>query len=195
MQILLLGRYLVEPTRLTPIVSMALADPTKETVQPPEMHQLEGTLILGPFIAKGGFGSVHRGQWSLPGRAPTPVAIKKIDLSKEVGEKDIALKVRPSGLLLPWRYRCKQILGCSLQRIKRETFIWKAAQHPNILPFYGYQIGEERPLLVSPWCANGNLADYLQKNPDLTEQKKLELVSLIHFHVMFLGFGASPLPF
>lgn len=106
MQISLLGRHLVQPTRSTPAVTLvAVSDPTKETRHHPEMPQLEGVLRMGPFFAKGGSGSVHRGQWLPPGRAPTPVAIKKIDLS-EVGEKGVALKVKLSGYFT-MRDRCK----------------------------------------------------------------------------------------
>ncbi|KIO18809.1 hypothetical protein M407DRAFT_83536, partial [Tulasnella calospora MUT 4182] len=54
------------------------------------------------------------------------------------------------------------------QRIKRETAIWKAAEHPNILHFIGYQTVDGAPLLVSQWCRNGNLSAYLSRQPNIT---------------------------
>ncbi|KIO15690.1 hypothetical protein M407DRAFT_86686, partial [Tulasnella calospora MUT 4182] len=62
------------------------------------------------------------------------------------------------------------------QRIKRETVIWKAAEHPNVLALYGYKIIDEQPSLISPWCENGNLWSYLRKHPELTDIQKLEIL-------------------
>ncbi|KIO22949.1 hypothetical protein M407DRAFT_78662, partial [Tulasnella calospora MUT 4182] len=72
-------------------------------------------------------------------------------------------------------------------RIIREAVIWKTASHPNILPFLGYQIVGEVPMLVSPWCQNGNLATFVDSHPELTRNDKLKLLcdaarGLIHLH-------------
>ncbi|KAG8893895.1 hypothetical protein FRC01_013282, partial [Tulasnella sp. 417] len=74
------------------------------------------------------------------------------------------------------------------KRIRRETVIWKMATHPNILPFIGYQVDETgTPMLVSPWCQNGNLESYIKANPDLSRTDRLKLVhgaacGLAHLH-------------
>ncbi|KAG8946262.1 hypothetical protein FRC00_009706, partial [Tulasnella sp. 408] len=74
------------------------------------------------------------------------------------------------------------------QRIKRETVIWStAAQHPNVLPFIGYQIVDDVPMLVSPWCRNGDLLEYIENNTNLTRTEKIKLLSdaargLLHLH-------------
>ncbi|KIO31597.1 hypothetical protein M407DRAFT_67786 [Tulasnella calospora MUT 4182] len=76
-----------------------------------------------------------------------------------------------------------------MQRIQREIVIWKAAEHPNILQFYGYCIMDEKPLLISPWCEKGNLSSYLGEHPGLTEVQKLNVLrgaarGLAHLHCL-----------
>ena len=39
-------------------------------------------------------------------------------------------------------------------------------QHDNILPFYGVSTTLSDFCLVFPWYENGNIMDYLKKNPD-----------------------------
>lgn len=51
------------------------------------------------------------------------------------------------------------------------------ATHPNVLPFFGYQIVENVPMLVSPWCSNGDLARYVGTKPELARNEKIKLVS------------------
>ncbi|KAG9027828.1 hypothetical protein FS837_004158, partial [Tulasnella sp. UAMH 9824] len=71
-------------------------------------------------------------------------------------------------------------------RIKREMTIWSRTIHPNLHPFLGYRLGAQ-PRLISPWCRNGNLTDYLRANPGLSRMDKLELIyqaalGLNHLH-------------
>ncbi|KAF5362567.1 hypothetical protein D9756_002378 [Leucocoprinus leucothites] len=50
----------------------------------------------------------------------------------------------------------------------REAILWGQLHHPNIVPFYGvYYLNDShrRICLVSPWMEDGNVAEYLQKNP------------------------------
>lgn len=72
----------------------------------------------------------------------------------------------------------------TLQRIRRETVIWMAANHPNILQFIGYQICEGKPWLVSPWCQLGNLSRYIAENPKIKRVEKLKLASITHLFVL-----------
>ncbi|KAG8925204.1 hypothetical protein FRC00_004220, partial [Tulasnella sp. 408] len=60
-------------------------------------------------------------------------------------------------------------------RVKRETLIWSMVKHRNVLPFIGYQIVDEVPMIVSPWCKNGNLDIYTKAHPELRRSDKLEL--------------------
>ena len=63
----------------------------------------------------------------------------------------------------------KQLIG--------EAHLWSQLDHPNIMPFYGvcYGLGpESAPSLVSPFFSNGDLAGYLNNNPNAD---KMVLVS------------------
>ena len=42
----------------------------------------------------------------------------------------------------------------------------KQANHDNILPFYGVSTAISDFCLVFPWYDNGDIMDYLEKNPD-----------------------------
>ncbi|KAG8916482.1 hypothetical protein FRC00_012266, partial [Tulasnella sp. 408] len=127
---------------------------------------LPGTLQVDKRkLAAGAFADVHQGQWLRPGRRPVTVAIKRVTLpGKNIPEDQFQT------------------------RIKRETVIWKMAKHPNILPFIGYQVDKTgTPMLVSPWCQNGNLESYVEANPNLSRSEKLKLLhgaacGLAHLH-------------
>ncbi|KAG8916233.1 hypothetical protein FRC01_003284 [Tulasnella sp. 417] len=120
---------------------------------------LSGALERAKYIGAGRCGDVHQGSWTLPGKDPVLVAMKSIR-SKGKGQtsnestNELFVKIA-----------------------QRETVIWKATEHPNILQFYGYWIIDAKPLLISPWCENGNLSSYLAEHPGLTEAQKLNVVS------------------
>ena len=67
-----------------------------------------------------------------------------------------------------------------LQKILRETLIWRQLRHINILPFLCLHYpGNDlsRFGLVSPWMENGNLREFLRRVPG---ENKLRL-SLVSF--------------
>ena len=43
---------------------------------------------------------------------------------------------------------------------------WKHLQHPNILPLLGVTWNEHRFALVSEWMENGNVNEYIKRNPN-----------------------------
>lgn len=47
----------------------------------------------------------------------------------------------------------------------------KQLDHSNILPFYGVSTTFSDFCLVFPWYENGNIMDYLKKNPDINQFK------------------------
>ena len=51
--------------------------------------------------------------------------------------------------------------------------MWKALQHPNVLPLVGVTMSETQFAMVSDWMENGNISDYVKANP---EANRLELV-------------------
>ncbi|KAG8990129.1 U4/U6-U5 snRNP complex subunit lsm6 [Tulasnella sp. 427] len=121
---------------------------------------IEGILTKIEKIGSGGYAQVYHGVWKKTDGQVYVVAIKSIKGSlPENGEKATSEQTE------------------LMKRIKRETKIWKAAQHPNILPFYGYKIVTGEALLASRWCQNGSLDSYINKSETLQETEKLRLLS------------------
>ncbi|KAG8806256.1 hypothetical protein FRC17_005102, partial [Serendipita sp. 399] len=65
-------------------------------------------------------------------------------------------------------------------KIHRERVIWKALNHPNILPLVGYAEGDAHfepfGALVSPWCTNGDAAKFLAEHgPSLSLDQRITL--------------------
>ncbi|KIO32985.1 hypothetical protein M407DRAFT_65924, partial [Tulasnella calospora MUT 4182] len=63
---------------------------------------------------------------------------------------------------------------------------WRVITHPNLHPFLGYR-SQPEPMLISPWCHHGNIADYLERKPGLSRLDKLRLIcqaacGLEHLH-------------
>lgn len=56
----------------------------------------------------------------------------------------------------------------------------KQIEHNNILPFYGVSTTATDVSLVFPWYKNGNIENYLGKNPDIN---RYELVSTLKLTV------------
>jgi serine/threonine protein kinase len=59
------------------------------------------------------------------------------------------------------------------QTFCREALYWGRLDHPNILPFLGVDEKMFQPsfCLISPWMDNGNLMNFLEKNPDFDRLK------------------------
>ncbi|KAG8923926.1 kinesin motor protein cin8, partial [Tulasnella sp. 417] len=113
---------------------------------------ITGVLKKEVELARGGFGDVYRGSWVRPNAEPVLVVIKCI--RPHEGPQDDKFELR----------------------VKRETLIWGSVKHRNVLPFIGYQIVDNVPMLVSPWCKNGNLEIYTKAHPELTRDTKLGLL-------------------
>ncbi|KAG9036509.1 hypothetical protein FS837_001658, partial [Tulasnella sp. UAMH 9824] len=127
--------------------------------------KLEGTLAKIEKVGSGGYGDVFQGVWKKSDDEVVLVAIKSIRGSV-VAEKKVT---ETSG-------EADEDKNDFLTRIIRETTIWKVAQHPNILSFYGYQIVGEEAMLVSQWCKNGSLDSYIDKHKELKDTQKLKLL-------------------
>ncbi|CAG7855258.1 SubName: Full=Uncharacterized protein {ECO:0000313/EMBL:CCA75949.1}, partial [Serendipita indica DSM 11827] len=84
--------------------------------------------------------------------------------------------IRSGALLLRARVKVTQRQN-SQPRRRREVTIGKILQHPNVLPVHG--IVEDRMFgpfgaIVTPWCLNGNAAQYLHKHaPSPLERYRL----------------------
>ncbi|EGO26974.1 hypothetical protein SERLADRAFT_448085 [Serpula lacrymans var. lacrymans S7.9] len=57
-----------------------------------------------------------------------------------------------------------------LKRFSAEIIIWRQLSHPNLIPFYGVyylNASKTRICLISPWMQNGNVVQYLRREPDI----------------------------
>ena len=70
----------------------------------------------------------------------------------------------------------------------------KQLDHSNILPFYGASGSVADLSLVFPWYENGNIMDYLNKQPDIdrfalvsTFEQTLTLLALTRTHEQLSG--------
>ncbi|KAG8740919.1 hypothetical protein FRC10_003578 [Ceratobasidium sp. 414] len=92
-------------------------------------------------VAGGGFGDIYRGEL----RNGTAVAIKT--LRHHMLAQDTAPK--------------------ALKRAAREIYTWSKAQHKNVQELLGVIMFQGQLGMVSPWMDNGNLEEYIRKNPDV----------------------------
>ncbi|KAG8962650.1 hypothetical protein FRC05_005169 [Tulasnella sp. 425] len=120
-----------------------------------ESNQLKFTtevVDLSRFVRKqgdaahslAGFSDVWKGEMTETGK---PIAIKVLRVASTDNPDD------PQ----PGRLRV---------RFDRELTIWMECQHPRVLELLGYAYIEGIPCLISPWCSNGNIMEYLAKNPN-----------------------------
>ncbi|KAF8216023.1 hypothetical protein K438DRAFT_621510 [Mycena galopus ATCC 62051] len=56
-------------------------------------------------------------------------------------------------------------INSALKEFGREALIWRQLCHPNLLPFFGLYYIDGRLCLISPWMENGNVMEYLRRNP------------------------------
>ncbi|KAF7354913.1 Protein kinase domain-containing protein [Mycena sanguinolenta] len=54
----------------------------------------------------------------------------------------------------------------SIKKLGREALIWRQLSHPNLLPFFGMYMLENRLCLISPWMDNGDLKKFLNNPPN-----------------------------
>lgn len=59
-----------------------------------------------------------------------------------------------------------------MKEISKEGIVWHYSRHENVLPLLGIsciKFQDEKPdllVLVTPWMANGNLRQFLSRNPN-----------------------------
>ncbi|CAL1715900.1 unnamed protein product [Somion occarium] len=71
-----------------------------------------------------------------------------------------------------------------LKRLKYEVLTWYRLRHPHIIQFYGIVRWPQTLAMVSPWCKNGTVVQYLKEiNPDAD---RLALIAQIASGVAYL---------
>lgn len=106
-----------------------------------------------------GYADIYQGFWTNPQGERVQVAIKELRT------------------LIPKNRQTEQevLKRKADTRLKREIFVWSQTTHPNLHPLLGYR-SVPQPRIISPWCRNGNLKDYLRATPGLARADKLRLV-------------------
>ena len=61
----------------------------------------------------------------------------------------------------------------------------KQIEHVNILPFYGVSTMISDFFLVSPWYENGNVEQYLEKNPSINRYELASVMDMVIFRTIF----------
>jgi len=115
-------------------------------------------------FAIGGFSDIWMGEWSR-GCSRQIVAVKVVRDVRSNADHFERLKMK----------------------LLREGKLWSQLDHPNITPFYGicFDIGPpSAPCLVSPYFKNGNVAKYLEQNPNANRMKLVSqvVVGLKYLH-------------
>jgi len=66
----------------------------------------------------------------------------------------------------------------------REVMVWRALNHPNVLPLLGVTMEKHLFVMVSEWMDNGSIVGFLQKNADADRLELLRDVTkgLIYMH-------------
>lgn len=110
----------------------------------------------------GGYGDVWKGEHH--GR---DVAVKVLRrYTKSVLQKIMKVGFRSHSISA---HHSQQPL--SVQRFFKEVMTWKLLQHPNIVPFVGVMISENRLEMVSEWMDNGHINDFVEAHPEVDRFK------------------------
>ncbi|KAJ7367870.1 kinase-like domain-containing protein [Mycena albidolilacea] len=118
--------------RSRPLISKALLRLSGECGLHPTCFTLFGLKKVGQQVAGGGFGDIWKGL---------------------IGGQTVAVK--------SMRQFMDDDVRVSLKKLGREALIWRQFSHPNLLPFFGLYVLDNRPSLISPWMDNGDLKNFL----------------------------------
>ncbi|KAF7354933.1 Protein kinase domain-containing protein [Mycena sanguinolenta] len=124
-------------------LSKALVRLSRECGMHPTCFPLEVKKV-GKQVAGGGFGDIWKGL---------------------VGGQTVAVK--------SMRQFADDDVKASLKTLGREALIWRQLSHPNLLPFFGLYVLDDRPCLISPWMENGDLKRFLSSAPPDTDRVSL----------------------
>ncbi|KAG8897953.1 hypothetical protein FRB99_007772, partial [Tulasnella sp. 403] len=132
----------IAPVVLEPTITSLpdIADLSKD------IHLDQHTLAPHP---SGAFGDVYRTTLISSGR---PVAVKVLrmtHLGRTYGSDSEGIQERMQ------------------KRMLREMRLWSRLQHKRVTPLLGFVISGMGPGLISPWCAQGNVREYLRRNPSV----------------------------
>ena len=114
-------------------------------------------------IAFGAFGDVWEGTYN-----DNRVAIKTLRLYKRSDLRKVRKVTHPV-----FQVPLDTSVDSRNQRFCKEVLIWNQISHPSIVPFLGVSEVPAPLSMVSEWMPNGNVREYVRKNP---ETSRLQLV-------------------
>ncbi|KAJ7191543.1 kinase-like domain-containing protein [Mycena pura] len=129
-----------------PLIFKALCSLSRVSGLHPRCFALTELEKLGQQVAGGGVGDIWKGL---------------------VGGQTICVKIM--------RVFQDDDVQALLKEFGREAVIWRQLWHPNLLPFFGLYHLENRLCLVSPWMENGNVMEFLRKEPPNIDRLSLIL--------------------
>ncbi|KAJ7852007.1 kinase-like domain-containing protein [Mycena leptocephala] len=129
-----------------PLISKALLRLSGACGFHPTCFTLSGLEKIGQQVAGGAFGDIWKGL---------------------VGGQTVAVK--------SMRQFKEDDVKASLKKFGREALIWRQLSHPNLLPFFGLYVLDNRLCLISPWMDNGDLKDFLSKSSS-TNMDRISLI-------------------
>ncbi|KAJ7768220.1 kinase-like domain-containing protein [Mycena metata] len=119
-----------------PLICKRLLELSEASGRHPHCFALSGLQKVGRQVAAGGFGDIWKGL--VRGQS---VSLKIVRLFEDSDIKAV------------------------LKDFTREAFVWRQLCHPNLLPFFGLYYFDTRLCLVSPWMENGNIMQFLKREP------------------------------
>ncbi|KAJ7829109.1 kinase-like domain-containing protein [Mycena leptocephala] len=120
-----------------PVICKALLRLSRASGLHPRCFALSDLQKVGQQVAAGGFGDIWKGL--VRGQS---VCVKVMRIFREDDVRAV------------------------LKEFGREALIWRQLCHPNLLPFFGLYYLDNRLCLVSPWMENGNVSEFLRREPN-----------------------------
>ncbi|CAG8544909.1 10330_t:CDS:2 [Racocetra fulgida] len=118
-----------------------LAQATTTKIMPDDEGQQIGDYIIGKVIGRGGFSTVK----------------EAISMDNYSGMEKVAVKIVRKNNDSDCDDRVQVLL-------EREICIWRALDHPNIVPMISFQEDDYATYVFSEYCPGGTLLDYVKKN-------------------------------
>ncbi|KZV98290.1 kinase-like protein [Exidia glandulosa HHB12029] len=92
--------------------------------------------------------------------------------------------LRRDGQMIKVALKVHRVVGSPsaklIKHLNREITVWASIDNPFIQPFFGlyWGMGRELPALVSPWCDNGDINTYLERQKSRLPEEALEALKL-----------------
>ncbi|KAJ7779273.1 kinase-like domain-containing protein [Mycena metata] len=142
---------------IRPLICKRLLELSEASGRHPHCFALPGLQKVGLQVAAGGFGDIWKGL--VRGQI---VSLKIVRLFEDSDIKAV------------------------LKDFTREALVWRQLCHPNLLPFFGVYYFDTRLCLVSPWMENGNIMQFLKREPIMMIMVRVSLMLDVALGLQYL---------